>query len=172
MKNTKLRWLAKECLRLLWGLGETMTMQWLTRNFIGIGIISIFISLNILRVHFFTLSALLVIFWLMLPYLVWAFINEFRFNTFPKHPRAYIGFSIAMPVIGFGVTYYTVLFPDAQNAFLILEIPLMQFLCLGVAWAACKKWIYDDTLVVISLALHQELQEQSGTIVNRPRFPR
>ena len=123
---------------------DLMTTQWLTRNFIAIGIVVVFISLDLLNVDFsnpkiFTPSTFVVIAWLMLPYLVWAFINELRPDTFSKHLRTYIGFAIAIPTIGLSTVGYTLMFNDAQNAFLILEIPLMQFFCLGVAWAVCKK---------------------------------
>ena len=77
---------------------------------------------------------------LLSPYIVWTFVNELRPDAFSKRKGVYISFAIAMPIIGFGMVHYTLLFPDAQNAFLILYIPFMQFMCLGVAWAACKKW--------------------------------
>lgn len=76
---------------------------------------------------------------LISPYIVWAFINELRPDAFSKRPRLYVGVAVAMPAIGFGVVHYARLFPDAQNAFLILYIPLLQFLCLWIAWMVCKK---------------------------------
>ena len=130
-------------MRLLWGLGETMTMQWLTRNFIGIGIVSTFMYLSYLGMRLtdfkFSGGNIFGISLLLSPYIVWTFMNERHPYIFSKRPRVYIGFATAMPIIGFIVAYYAVLFPDAQNAFLILYIPIMQFMCLGVAWAVCKK---------------------------------
>lgn len=120
-----------------------MTTQWLTRYFIAIGIVSLFISLGLVgdfsKLKIFTFSTFFFITWLMSPYLVWAFINEFRPTPFFKRPRLYMAFAIAMPVIGFCVVGYSLMFNDAQNAFLILEIPLMQFVCLFVAWETCNK---------------------------------
>jgi hypothetical protein len=123
--------------------GDTMNIKWLTRTFIGIGIVSTFMYLSYLGVRFakfeFNGGNVFGITLLLSPYIVWAFINESRHNVFSKRPNVYIGLAIAMPAIGFGVTYYAVLFPDAQNAFLILYIPFMQFMCLAAAWGFCKK---------------------------------
>ena len=121
-----------------------MTTQWLTRNFIAIGVVSTFMYLYYLgdgnfSDFKFSIGVIFVIIWLLSPYIVWAYANEYRPNSFSKYRYMYIGFAMAMPMIGFGMVYYTKLFPDAQNAFFIFEIPLIQFFCLGVAWAVCKK---------------------------------
>lgn len=125
-------------------LDMTMSNQWLTRIFIAIGIVSIFISLKLLGVNFshpeiFTISSVVFIIWLMLPYLVWAFINEHNPNSFPKRRLIYVGLAIAMPIIGFAMVGYTSLHSDSQAGFFILYIPLIQFICLGFTWEVCKK---------------------------------
>lgn len=122
---------------------KPMTIKELTRYFVAVGILSTFMYLSYLGVRFakfkFTGGNILGITLLISPYIVWEFINELRPDAFSKRPRVYVGFAIAMPAIGFGVVHYALRFPDAQNAFLILYIPFMQFICLMLAWGICKK---------------------------------
>jgi hypothetical protein len=121
-----------------------MNIKSLTRYFIGIGIVSIFIALYLLGVNFtfskiFTVGSILFITWLMLPYIVWAFLNERRPDSFCRYPRLYIGFAIAMPIIGFGMVGYASLNSDPQAGFFIFYIPFIQFISLGIVWGLCKK---------------------------------
>jgi len=119
-----------------------MTTQKLTRYFVGIGVISNILCLGYLGVNFskiFSVGSLIFLGWFFLPFLVWAVVNERHPESFSKHLRLYIVFAIAMPVIGFGMVHYSLLYPDAQNAFLIIYIPFLQLMCLWVAWMVCKK---------------------------------
>ena len=120
-----------------------MTIQWITRYLIVIGVASTVIYLgylsdNFLSPKFYTGASALFVAWLMLPYLVWVFINEFSPNTFAKRPRAYIGFAIAIPTIGAGMAGYILLNPDPQAGFGFFYIPILQFICLATAKDMCK----------------------------------
>ena len=118
-----------------------MNIKWLTRNIIGMGIVSTLMYLGYIGLwnEPFTGSTVFTITWFMWPYMVWAFINEFRPNTFPNRRIIYIGFAILIPIIGLGMLVYVTLFPDAQGAFFLFYIPFLQIISLGVAWAVCKK---------------------------------
>lgn len=118
-----------------------MNIKWLTRSIIGIGIVSTVMYLSYLGLwnEPFSGSTIFTIAWFMWPYMVWAFINEFRHNSFPNRRLIYTGFAIAIPLIGLGMLVYVTSFPDAQGGFFLLYIPFLQIMCLGVAWAVCKK---------------------------------
>ncbi|NOT82511.1 MAG: hypothetical protein HOP01_07315 [Gallionella sp.] len=117
-----------------------MTTQWLTRNFIAIGIFTIFAPFGYLYgSSFFTSEAVLFIGWLMIPYVVWTFINELRPDSFSKRLRVYFGFAIAVPVIEVGAVVYVWFFPDPQAGFAFFYVPFIQLLCLFAAREICKK---------------------------------
>jgi hypothetical protein len=115
----------------------------LTRYFIAIGIFSVFISLAYLGVRFrasdFTVATVMFDFWLMSPYIVWAFINERRPDSFSKHPRLYLGFAIGMPIMGAGVVGYVSCYPDPQAGVYFFYLTFIQLMCLWVVWRLCKK---------------------------------
>lgn len=120
-----------------------MNIKWLIRSLIGIGVVSNIILLHYLGINFshskFIVFTVFLITWLMLPYIVWGFVNEFRPNTFTKRRFVTIGLAIVMPVVGFAMVGYTSLYPDPQAGFFIFYIPFIQFICLGIAWKACKQ---------------------------------
>ena len=115
-----------------------MNIRWSIRALIGVGIVTTVMYLDYLGMSFFTGFAVFFVTWLMLPYLIWAFINEFRPNFFPRRPHVYILFAVLMPLIGVGTVGLTLLFPDPQAGMALLYIPLMQFACLVVAREFCK----------------------------------
>lgn len=115
-----------------------MNIKILTRYFIGFGVTSTVMYLAYLGLNL-SVFGLFFLAWQMSPYIVWAFINEFRPDSFSKRPNVYVFFAMAMPAIGFGMVFYTTLFPDAQNAFFILYIPFVQFVCLALAWVICEE---------------------------------
>jgi hypothetical protein len=122
---------------------EAMNIKLLTRYSIGIGIFLTFISLYFMGIRFrasdLNASTLFFIFWLMLPYIIWAYRSERRVEIFSKYPMLYIGFAIAMPTLGVSVLGYVSLNPDPQAGFYFVYLTLVQLLCLWAVLGVCKK---------------------------------
>jgi len=120
-----------------------MNVKVTTRYFIGTGIVSIFATLAYFSgssvSRLLTSDSVLFFAWLLLPYITWVYLNEFRPNGFSTQIPVYIGLAITIPVIGIGFTAYALLHPDPQAGFYFFYIPFLQFMCLVLAREICIK---------------------------------
>ena len=114
-----------------------MIIRWSVRVLTAVGIITTVIFLESWKISGIGRTIFYSV-WLLSPYIILAYLNEFRPITF-RRPRTEMLFMVGIIFLGIGAMVdITFLHPDPLGLIAMILIAPLQFICLVAARAFCQ----------------------------------